>query len=152
MTTTSIIRQLTASMNDTLSAFKLSERDLKRTYRKGGWTIREVLIHIADCETVFVDRVRRIIAEERPLLMPFDENSWITNFGGKNRDFVTTAMLFEVNRMTLIETLSVSYTKHQKRVGVHAAMGLVTLHDQVTKVITHTEHHNAQISKALRSR
>src|SRR6266545_2775054 len=43
----------------------------------GKWSIQEVVIHLADCEQEFASRMKRIIAEDNPTLMAFDENKWV---------------------------------------------------------------------------
>ena len=45
-----------------------------KRYKKGGWTGKDVLIHIKDSETVSYDRLRRIISEENPILWFFEQD------------------------------------------------------------------------------
>jgi hypothetical protein len=40
------------------------------------WSIHEILRHLVDFELVTAVRMRKILAEERPALPPFDQNAW----------------------------------------------------------------------------
>src|SRR5262245_55629786 len=40
------------------------------------WSIHEILLHLVDFELVTAVRMRKILAEERPALPPFDQNAW----------------------------------------------------------------------------
>src|SRR5690349_19792008 len=44
----------------------------------GKWTIQQVILHVADAELVITDRMKRVIAEDNPALLAFDENKWVT--------------------------------------------------------------------------
>lgn len=43
----------------------------------GRWSCRVLVGHIADADLVFVHRLRRTVAEDAPLLAPFDEDAFI---------------------------------------------------------------------------
>src|SRR4051812_25898630 len=63
-----------------LSIRGLTEEDLRcmpaNDAGVGLWSIQQVVIHLADCELVFSDRMKRVIAEENPPLLEFSENKW----------------------------------------------------------------------------
>lgn len=43
----------------------------------GQWPVRVLLGHLADAEIAFVARMRKAVAEERPVLQPWDEHAFI---------------------------------------------------------------------------
>ena len=45
----------------------------------GTWSIAELAAHLVDCDLVFADRIKRILAEPNPTLLAFDENAWLAN-------------------------------------------------------------------------
>ena len=45
----------------------------------GRWPVRVLLGHLADAELAFVFRMRLIVAEDHPVLTPWDENAFIDN-------------------------------------------------------------------------
>jgi uncharacterized damage-inducible protein DinB len=42
----------------------------------GKWSAREILCHLADCETVFAFRLRQGLAEPHHVIQPFDQDAW----------------------------------------------------------------------------
>ena len=61
------IDQLERTKARTLEYFDLSDEDLERSYAPGKWTIRYLLNHLADSETVLFYRIRRVISEPSQL-------------------------------------------------------------------------------------
>jgi hypothetical protein len=69
--TMNMIELLTETRDETEKYFDLPQGVLKKTYAKGKWTIREILVHLADAESVLHERIKRIIAEPRQVLWAF---------------------------------------------------------------------------------
>jgi len=46
----------------------------------GKWCAREILCHLADCETVFAFRIRQSLAEDHHVIQPFDQGKWAANY------------------------------------------------------------------------
>src|SRR5688500_3170120 len=45
----------------------------------GRWSIQQVVIHCMDSELVSIDRLKRMIAEDNPTLIGYDENKFVAN-------------------------------------------------------------------------
>ena len=56
----------------------LSDAKLDTPYRDGGWTVRQVVHHVADSHMNAYSRVKLALTEERPLIRPYDEAAWAT--------------------------------------------------------------------------
>lgn len=54
----------------------LSEQELGRSYREGGWTVRQVVHHLADSHINAYCRFRLGITEDHPAIRPYDEGRW----------------------------------------------------------------------------
>ena len=54
----------------------MSEKDLESTYRPGGWTIRQLVHHIADSHVNSYCRFRLALTEDNPTVKPYDEAAW----------------------------------------------------------------------------
>src|SRR5579864_3038780 len=65
----------TASRLDAL-ALQLGTQGLERSLAPGKWSAREILCHLADCETVFAFRLRQALAEDHHVIQPFDQEKW----------------------------------------------------------------------------
>jgi hypothetical protein len=71
-----LIQDLERTRDETLKYFSLGERDLMRTYGPGKWSVRFLLLHLSDSETVLFDRIRRVISEPRQVLWVYDQDAW----------------------------------------------------------------------------
>ena len=65
------------------------------------WNINQIIVHLADTEMVFCERIRRIIAEEEPLLQSFDQEIWASGLFYDKQDFRIALQLFKVQRKAL---------------------------------------------------
>src|SRR5688572_11152340 len=76
----SLIDQFEAGGQRVKDAIKgLSREELTAFPVPGMWSIQQIVIHLQDSELVAIDRMKRIIAEEKPLLVGFDENKFTKN-------------------------------------------------------------------------
>ena len=137
----------------TLKYFDLPESELRKTYAVGKWTVRELLNHIVDAETVIYDRVRRIISsDDRPVIWAFDQDAW-------NAGLDYTTFPLRINKSIYIATrTAVEYLvkQHYEKIGgkefIHSETGLRTLKDEFDKFAWHNQHHLNQIEVALSGR
>ena len=56
----------------------LNHAELATPYRDGGWTVRQLVHHIADSHTNAVVRIKLALTEDWPTIKPYDEKSWAT--------------------------------------------------------------------------
>ena len=54
----------------------LDENQLNLRYRQGGWTIRQVVHHIADSHLNSFMRFKLTLTEESPMIKPYDQDAW----------------------------------------------------------------------------
>src|SRR5947207_12835062 len=71
-----LIQELERTRDETLKCFSLDRGDLARTYAPGKWSVGYILHHLSDSETVFFDRMRRVLSEPRPVLWVMDQGAW----------------------------------------------------------------------------
>src|SRR3954470_11573380 len=54
----------------------LDEHQLQTPYREGGWTIQQVIHHVADSHMNAYVRLKLALTEDNPTIKPYDENAW----------------------------------------------------------------------------
>ena len=54
----------------------MSESQLDTPYRPGGWTIKQVIHHIADSHMNAYSRFKMALTEDNPTIKPYDESAW----------------------------------------------------------------------------
>ena len=144
-----IIRSLEAARDETLEHFRLGQAELARCYAPGKWSVRFILHHLADAETVLFDRIRRILGEPRGVLWAFDQDGWAKGLDYATRPLELSRRLYESTREGVIYYARTNYTKNGGLEFVHSQTGVRTLKDEIDKVSWHNAHHLAQIRAAL---
>lgn len=119
----------------------------KGKYREGGWTGKEVLLHIKDAETVSYDRLRRVISEENPMLWYFEEDNWQKNLNYMAQDINLAKKLFILTRESIIEIVSMHLKESSTKKGIHSRRGIMTMKELVEFLIWHTDHHIIHLKK-----
>ena len=149
MTTMPLIRELERTRDETLACFALAPQDLARSYGPGKWSVRYILHHLADSESVFLERIRRVLSEPRPVLSVMDQDAW-----AKGLDYATLPLelsrnVYESARNAIIYYAGVHYERSGDLEWVHSVDGVRTLRDEFDKTAAHNEHHLSQIRLAL---
>jgi hypothetical protein len=68
------IEALPARLRDAVRG--LTDAQLDTPYRDGGWTVRQVVHHLADSHVNAYVRLKLALTEDAPLIKPYDENAW----------------------------------------------------------------------------
>lgn len=112
-----------------------------KRYRKGGWTGKEVLIHLKDAETMFYERLRRTISESHPILWYFEEDNWQKNLSYMKQDIGLAKNAFMVTRNSIIEVIEMHLEKSGSKEAVHSRYGLMNMKELIERMIKHTDKH-----------
>ena len=145
-----IIKRLEATRDQTLAYFDLDELQLARSYGPGKWSIRFLLHHLADSETVLADRIRRVISEPRQVLWAFDQDAWARGLDYSRMPLDLSRRIYDAVRAGTIYQARMHYDKSGHLEFVHSETGVRTLKDEFDKVASHNQHHLAQIELALK--
>jgi DinB family protein len=144
-----LIRELQRTRDETLKGFALEERDLARTYAPGKWPVKYILHHLSDTETVFLDRIHRILSEARPVLPVMDQDAWATALDYSRVPLAIAGQVYESVRNAIIYHAGVHYERSGHLEWVHSVDGVRTLRQEFDKVAAHNENHLRQIRAAL---
>jgi hypothetical protein len=147
--TLQLIADLEATRDETLEYYSLGQADLARTYGPGKWSVRYLLHHLSDSETVLYDRIRRILAEPRQVLWVFDEDAWSKRLDYSEPPLEMSRRIYESVRAAMIFYARLHYEKDGHLEFVHSVTGVRTLKDEFDKTASHNEHHLSQIRTAL---
>jgi hypothetical protein len=150
--TTLLIRELERTRDETVRYFALDDRSLARTYGPGKWSVRYLLHHLSDNETVFFERIRRALSEPRPVVPVMDQDAWAKGLDYSQVPLAVARQVFVAVREAIIYYAGVHYERNGHREFVHSVDGVRTLRAQFEEVATHNEHHLTQIRTALGSR
>ena len=119
----------------------LTRDDLLARPGPGAWSIHELVIHIVDSDFVGMDRMKRVIAENNPPLIGFDENLWIEHHAPHEQSLDDALTLFEAGRRQMARILRQLPEAAFSRTGQHSERGPLTLENLVQTFVTHVDHH-----------
>lgn len=119
----------------------LTGEQLDTPYRDGGWTVRQVVHHLADSHMNAFVRMKLILTEEVPTLKPYDQDAW--------------AALPDCIGMPIGVSLEILRGLHDRwcalmgavpegawaRTALHPERGKVTLESQLVTYSGHGEKH-----------
>ncbi|MFE8699884.1 YfiT family bacillithiol transferase [Cytobacillus sp. FJAT-54145] len=124
---------------------KLDDKQLDTPYRLGGWTVRQVVHHLADSHMNAYIRFRLALTEETPTIKPYDEGEW-----AKLDDY---KLPIEVS-LTLLEALHTRWTQFLRSLSpedmqktfIHPDSGEVSVGRNIGIYAWHGRHHLAHIT------
>jgi uncharacterized damage-inducible protein DinB len=110
-------------------------------WKAGMWSIQQVVIHVADTEQVFADRMKWVISEEDPPLPGFDQEKWASALHYHEQSAEDAVKLVELTRRQMATILRTLSDQSLARVGQHSERGPMKVIDLVQVMVTHLEHH-----------
>ncbi len=116
----------------------LDEAELDATYRPGGWTLKQVVHHIADSHMNAYIRFKLGLSEDNPTIKPYDENAWAQMVDTQNLPInISITLLFSLH-MRLHEILknmkveewnrTIFHPQHQKQMTLWYLLGMYAWH------------------------
>jgi uncharacterized damage-inducible protein DinB len=124
----------------------LTADQLRRRPREGEWSMKEVMAHLLKVERdLFLPRLKRMVAEERPRFERFDPDAWAAEQDHRQGDFMADWREFaEARRKTRAFLLSLG-PEAAERIGLSSAFGPVSLATYATHIVDHDSEHLAQL-------
>lgn len=144
-----ILEQLERTRDETLRCFLLPETALAKSYAPGKWSVRWILHHLCDAETVLYERIRRVLSEPRQVLRAFDQDAWARRLDYEQRPLEISRDIYAAVRAGILHEARRHYESEGRPELVHSETGVRTLKEEFDKVAWHNEQHLQQIRRAL---
>lgn len=139
----SALRTLPAELRAAVS--RLDDPQLDTPYRAGGWTLRQVVHHVADSHLNAFIRLKLALTEENPAVKPYDEGRWADLPDMRLPAGVSLGLLdgLHVRWAAVLENLK---PLDWAREWTHPAQGLTFTVDTLAAMYAwHGRHHTAHI-------
>jgi hypothetical protein len=127
----------------------LSEAELDVRPTPDSWTPREIAHHLADSETMSYIRLRRLLAEDHPVIQGYDEPEYARRLH-YDRPIASSLEALRAVRVASAELLDTLSEDEWAREGTHSESGRYTMDDWLEIYAAHAHDHAAQILAALR--
>jgi len=123
----------------------LQPDQLDTPYRPGGWTIRQVVHHLADSHMNAFTRFKLALTEEAPVIKPYDEAKWAEQADYKLGPEFSLVLLGSVHKrwVALMESMT---DADWERIFIHPEYNRVQKLSQTVMLYAwHGEHHLGHI-------
>ena len=129
----------------------LNQEQLNTPNRQGGWTIRQVIHHLADSHMNAYIRIKLALTEENPPIKPYEEADW-----AKLPDY---QLPIEAS-LSILDSLHLRWThllrnleaEELRKTLIHPESGNHSVTFMIGNYSWHGKHHLAQITNLLLSR
>ena len=119
----------------------MSAEELDATPIPGKWSTRQVICHVTDFEPVYVDRMKRVIAEDQPTFFGGDPDRFAERLAYAARDIDEELALIDAARRHMARILRAASPEDFQRTGNHSEDGPMTLERLLRNITNHIPHH-----------
>jgi hypothetical protein len=111
----------------------------------GKWSPAGIVAHLADCELVFGFRLRQTLAEDAPVIQPFDQDKWAATYHGVSASQALD--VFTTTREWNLRLIKQALPEAADRPVTHPERGTMTFLTIVETMAGHDLNHLAQLKK-----
>lgn len=129
----------------------LNEKQIDTPYRDGGWTVRQVVHHVADSHLNAYIRCKLALTEDSPPIKPYNEKLWAELIDARTAAIEPSLVLTESLHHRWIMLLQSLSPNDFGKAMQHPEHGIITIDFLVQLYSWHGRHHAAHIT-SLRER
>jgi uncharacterized damage-inducible protein DinB len=144
------IQHFPTELAKVISTIQESQWDL--SYREGGWSIKQIVHHLADSHMNAYVRTKHIITQDQSQIQPYDENAWASSLDADFHHEASYLILLGLHRkwsLLLLESLKDAANQLVKTLEHPESGRQVSLSDLIRLYAWHGTHHLEQIKYAL---
>jgi hypothetical protein len=129
----------------------LDDAQLDTPYRPEGWTVRQVIHHVADSHMNSYIRFRLALTEEQPAVKGYEEKEWAKLHDSHTMPVEVSLQLLDALHGRWVDLLISMSEADFERSFRHSEKGLIRLDQNLALYAWHSRHHAAHIT-GLRER
>jgi len=143
-----LIAQYQAGYGEVVKALEgASKAELDARPGSGTWSAREIVHHLADSEMTSAIRLRRLIAEDGPLIQGYDQDDYARRLH-YDRPIEPSLAAFGAARACTVPFLERLTPDEWERFGTHSESGAYSVDKWLQIYAAHAHGHAAQIRRA----
>jgi uncharacterized damage-inducible protein DinB len=128
-----------------VATMDLSDAQIEMPYREGGWTVRQVVHHLADSHMNAYVRWRLALTEDEPTIKPYEESAWAKLEDAAHAPVEVSLRLLEALHERWVRLLRSVREEQFARTFRHPEHGVRTLDWMLFLYAWHGKHHTAHI-------
>ncbi|MEP7263628.1 MAG: YfiT family bacillithiol transferase [Bacteroidota bacterium] len=141
-----ILENLPAKLKQAVNG--LNDEQLDTPYRDGGWTIRQVVHHVADSHINCYCRIKLILTEENPAIRPYFEARWAELNEAKIAPVEISLSILEAVHKRMVITLRNITIEDLDRTYYHPENKQTNpLKVLIALYAWHSKHHTAHVTE-----
>src|SRR4051794_6137152 len=125
----------------------LDDATIRKPEKPGKWSMIEVAHHLADSDMVVGVRVRMIVAQDRPPIVAYDQESWVEKLRYRDAALADVLAQFTVLRAANLRLARQLTPADLARYGVHSERGGESAGYLLRLVAGHDIVHLAQLAR-----
>jgi hypothetical protein len=129
----------------------ITEAELDARPAPAEWTAREIVHHLADSEMTSAIRLRRLVVEESPVIVGYDQEEFVRVLSYPGRPVTASFRAFAAARESTAEILDHMSEADWSRAGTHTEVGRYSVEDWLNTYAGHAHDHADQIRRARAS-
>jgi uncharacterized damage-inducible protein DinB len=142
------IQEIAATPEKLRAAVKgLNDAQLDTPYREGGWTVRQVVHHVADSHMNSYVRFRLALTETEPTIKPYEESAWAKLEDAAYAPIEVSLRLLEPLHERWVRLLRSLKPEDFSRTFRHPEHGARTIDWMLFLYEWHGKHHTAHITE-----
>lgn len=130
-------------------AVSLSEDDMEKRYRAGGWTVRQIIHHVADSHTNAYIRLKLALTEDNPTIAPYDENLWAAMTDSKEAISFSLPIITSIHARMCIILKNMNSSDFERTYFHPGYQKVFTLDQMLALYAWHGKHHQEQVRVAI---
>ncbi len=125
----------------------LDKSQLDTPYRPGGWTVHQLIHHIADSHINAVVRFKLALTEDNPTIKPYDEGAWAQLSDSKNLPINISLTLLHALHARWYQLMYDMIPEQWKRTIYHPERKkTLTTWEMLKSYSWHSRHHTAHVT------
>lgn len=132
---------------------KLKSGELDSSYRRGGWTTRQVVHHLADSHMNAYVRMKLAVTEQTPIIKPYEEANWAETEDAKNASIkLSLRILAPLHKRWVMFLESLSEEDLERGYFHPELQRVIPLPEAIALYAWHGQHHTAHIRLIARGK
>lgn len=131
---------------------RLPDEVIRTRPAEGEWAVIEVVAHLGDTDERTVARIERVLAEDEPMLEPYDQAALALEADYISRDLAEELARFSAVRAAQVALLEGLDDAGWRRIGHHGEHGRVTVEQLTAHTAGEDGDHLAQIARLIPAR
>jgi uncharacterized damage-inducible protein DinB len=130
----------------------LDEQQLNTPYREGGWTVKQLIHHVADSHMNAYIRFKLGLTEDNPTIKPYEEQLWANLKDSESPVNLSITLLYALHTRWYNLLTSLTEQEWERTIFHPASQKRISLWNLLGTYAWHSLHHTAHITELKKNK